>query len=417
MIFLNQINIYSIYLSYKYPDQFKSNKNKMTRNCAKFIIFMIVLILIQDVDLKLKNLKKIKTPEENTTVERPWMLIRNDHSNLCLSLSSNEILKQVECDIEQENQHWKQSKIADKEENFVKIYNKNGKYLTNLGGDSSRTSGYGVLPENNSPNQNFSIIIRDKKMYLKSEAGRCLSPESTNVGSKIEQRVCCKNAHAAWKFIEINEPEPEPQPAPEPVPEPQPAPEPVPAPQPAPQPKPAPKPTPQPIPAPQPAPQPKPAPKPQKPKVFQPSSTIPSEIQTFIKARASGLCLTVSNSREAIYTFAQCNIDNINQKFKLLPNGGDNYYIRTYDGTYAMNVFGGNRSGGDYNNFKNVFMNRTVDQLFQVTKVFGNYFKMVQKKHNKCLTHRSSGSECYIYECYNNDENQMYTFMPDTWSD
>jgi hypothetical protein len=154
----------------------------------------------------------------------------------------------------------------------------------------------------------------------------------------------------------------------------------------------------------------KPTPKPT-PKPIVPSKTVPTEYLTFIRVKSTNLCLTVSNNRGATYNFATCNFKDDTQKFRFIPASGA-YYIKTHDGTYAMNLNERNRMW-EGTKFTNIFGNNSLNQQFVITNVGGNFFTMVQKTSNFCLSTQYN-TDCTVLKCYNNDDSQMFTLEPDT---
>jgi hypothetical protein len=147
------------------------------------------------------------------------------------------------------------------------------------------------------------------------------------------------------------------------------------------------------------------------PKPIVPSAKVPTEYLTFIRVKSTKLCLSVQDNKGAAYTFAPCNFKDKSQKFRFIPNGNA-YYIRTHDGTFAMDLNDRVRQW-EGTKFTNKFGNNSVNQQFTITNVGGNYFTFVQKTSQFCLSTQYN-TDCTVLKCYNNDDAQMFTLEPDT---
>jgi hypothetical protein len=380
----------------------------MIHNYTKFLMLVIVLMLVQNMDLTFKKLKKLSQVPQTSFAQLEiqklpdgsWFLLRSVHSDMCLTWGSDRVTKQTACNSKQLNQLWKIKKIQEKQGDWIKISNINGDFLDNKGGEKKRKSKYGISSENKSDTQNFLAEIRDSGFTLKNERGaKCIVPTNLDDGSLIQQKRCCGSNQTQWKLEKVNyTPNPTPnkrestskpnaQPIPQPIPQPIA--------------KPAVNPTVQPII--------KPAPQPLMREVTpQVSAKVPLNTPVFIRNKQTGRCLTAEINTGKRYHLSVCNPSNINQKFTVRPYQGDFNRVFAHNPAFVFDLNGQGEQDGNY--YHNWPVNNTPAQHFKMPSVDGKYFKLINQRSNKCAAN-PQGDVIDQRGCNNND-NQLFNFDP-----
>lgn len=179
----------------------------MVREYSKTIILVIVLLLVHNMhcmDVTHKKLRNISNSsfaqtEIQVLPEGSWILVKNSQSNMCLTWTSDKVIKQSTCNSKQLNQLWKVKKVEGREGDWVKISNINREFLENSGRI------YKISDVNETGSQNFLATERDSGLNLINESvNKCLAPSNLNDGGLVEHIACCDKAINQWKFEKVD---------------------------------------------------------------------------------------------------------------------------------------------------------------------------------------------------------------------
>jgi hypothetical protein len=184
----------------------------MINNSLKLIILLTVLLLVQSVDLKQnKALKNSQKSEEisfaqltaDALPEGTWLLLRNTHSNKCLTWRPDRTIKLVDCSQKEIRQYWKVSKSNSGKS--ISISNINKYFLDNQGGNGLKSSKYGLSYKGESNTQNFIVEKFGNEFSLQNERGRkCLTSILKGKYVRVEQRGCCFKNLTSWTYEKVN---------------------------------------------------------------------------------------------------------------------------------------------------------------------------------------------------------------------
>jgi hypothetical protein len=187
----------------------------MIKNTIKLSLLFIVLLLVQNVDLTLiKGLKSsLNNQIKNTDITDPysvsgdsWFLMRNLHTNLCLTWNSSKSVEQDTCNNKKSNQLWKISKKNLKEGTWINFSNINGEFLEYQGKEAKINNMYQISPRKQSGSQNFLAVKVHSGFSLQNERGKkCLAPKNLDEKSMIEQFRCCGTLRTAWRFEKVDD--------------------------------------------------------------------------------------------------------------------------------------------------------------------------------------------------------------------
>lgn len=179
----------------------------MIRECCKALILVIVLVLVHNMycmdvthkKLRISSNASLTQTDMKVLPEGSWILVKNSQSNMCLTWTSDKVIKQYTCNSKQLNQLWKVKKVEGKEGDWVKISNINKEFLENAGRN------YKISDVNETASQIFLATERDSGLNLKNESvKKCLAPSNLNDGGLVEHISCCDKAINQWKFEKVD---------------------------------------------------------------------------------------------------------------------------------------------------------------------------------------------------------------------
>ena len=112
----------------------------MITNYVKFLLLVCALLLGHTIVIAKEKLKGPPLSRLNILAqmgaarvpEKTWLLFRNSHTGLCLTLESDKVLKQSICNKSLKSQYWKITRNEKREDQWIKISNANGEFLENL---------------------------------------------------------------------------------------------------------------------------------------------------------------------------------------------------------------------------------------------------------------------------------------------
>lgn len=339
----------------------------MLREYSKAIILIVVLVLVQNMDITLKKLRNSsnEAPTSFAQMQKAplgsWYIIRNVHSNMCLTWAANTFVKQTPCNPNQLNELWKVKSAEGKEGDWVKISDINGQFLDYSNGE------YRIASENKSGSQNFFAEERDSAYTLKNESGKkCIAPSNLNDGSLIKQIRCCGAKENLWKFEKVDF---------------------------------------------------NPSGQSNRVTVTKPVAPIapvpktngnyPLNSPINIRDKKSGRCLTAMRIQGNRFILANCDPNNMDQIFYVKPHEGE--FNRIFSNNFNL-VFDLNGMGAqDANFYHNWPINNYDAQHWRMPIVKeGRYFKIINKATGKCVDN-SSSNVIDQHVCFENI-NQLFHF-------